>query len=83
MAEPSSLDDPDSASSTPTSVAPDRRAVGTVPVGLFARAQETIRSSISELLVVEPDATRTHDDPMRIFRPASGFPLVSHQRVAR
>ena len=35
---------------------------------------------MSELLVVDPDATSTHDDPIRILSPASGFPLVSHQR---
>ena len=75
-ADPGSRAAPDSAESTVTSAAPDRRAEGTVPDGLFARAQEMIRSSMSELLVEDPEST--HDDPTRTFRPASGVPLVSH-----
>ena len=30
--------------------------------------------------VVSPVTTNSHDDPIRIFSPASGLPLVSHQR---
>ena len=47
-----------------------RRVPVTVPAS--ASARETELGSV--------DLTSTHTDPMRIFRPASGLPLVSHQR---